>query len=500
MSAILVFVVQPLFAASKTPAFRFHLPYEPQTLDPLRADTEDLTYLVYNLWRGLLTYSASGSVQPGAAKECRWVSSKRLLCILDNNQKWSDGSDVVAEDFVRVFQDLMRPTNASKDRSAMVAVEGYEEIVAKNEPVEKLGVRAVSPTELEFRLKKEDADFLERLTHAAFAPRKKNFNYSNTSSLVFNGPYKLKQWDLGTKITLEANPHFRYRGSSRRPEVQIRFLPEEATALTLFDRKELDFLRRVPTSQILERKKDPGFFQVPLARFDYIGFGPTAVSSIHFRKALVHSVDYQEFVKVFSALGPPGCPSSPEKWTKGAICYDFNLKKANESWALVPPGLKTSRHTLFVSTAGGEDLRRIAEWYREQWKKNLDLEVDIQPLDFGVMTEEIKRRPPTLFRRGVPLDRPSCLSALENFETNDLNNLIRFSDPQFDSSVARLRTIRMAAARTTHCAAAMKRLMEMYVLIPQGRMHFSFLRSPHWKGMSINELGHFELAGLTYTP
>ena len=175
-----------------------------------------------------------------------------------------------------------------------------------------------------------------------------------------------------------------------------------------------------------------------LSRFDYIGFGPTAMSSIHFRKAIVHAVDYQEFVKVFNALGRPGCPSSPEKWTKTAVCYDFNMAKANDAWALVPEGLKSSRHALFISTAGGEDLRRIAEWYREQWKKNLGLEVDIQPLDFGVMTEEIRKRPPTLFRRGVPLDRPTCLAALENFETGNLDNFVLLADSQYDKAVANL--------------------------------------------------------------
>ena len=486
--------------SSEQDRFSFHLASEPHTVDPLKADAETLSYLSYNLWRGLLSLSPTGEVVPGAASGCIWKTSQKLICELRKGHKWSDGKPVTAQEFVETFREVMNSKNASRERSLLASLENYDAILKGEAPPARIGVKASSSSSIEFSLARPDGDFREKLTYAGFAPRRPGWDFATPEALAFNGPYQIKTWVAGSRIVLKPNPEWSGSSARSKSEVFIRFLPEEATALTLFDKGDLDFVRRVPASQIMARKSDPGFFQVPLSRFDYIGFGPTAVASLNFRKALAHAVNYSEFSKVFDALGRPGCPSSPESWTKKIICYDFDMTKAREAWALVPNGLKTTRHTLFISAAGGEDLRRVAEWYREQWKRQLTLEVDIQSLDFGVLTEELRRRPPTLFRRGVPLDRPTCLAALESFTTNHADNFIRFSDSVFDKLVDQLKIERTNAGRVGACTHAMERLMSSYVMIPQGRIHFSFLRNTKWTGIAINELGYFDLAKLQMAP
>src|SRR5262245_33009301 len=86
---------------------------EPGTLDPHRASGVWEDMIIGDLFLGLTTEAADGSIIPGAAEN--WTISDDGLTYtfkLRPGQKWSDGQPLTAGDFVAGFQRLLDPKTA----------------------------------------------------------------------------------------------------------------------------------------------------------------------------------------------------------------------------------------------------------------------------------------------------------------------------------------------------------------------------------------------------
>src|SRR5690606_16606234 len=130
--------------------------------------------------------------------------------------------------------------------------------------------------------------------------------------------------------TLVPNPHY-LSGHADRPNIEILYIEESTTALDLYRLKKLDFIPELAFSDIAAMKTQKDFFRTPMARFDYIGFGDGPTRDINLRKALALSVDYNEFAKVFDALGRPGCTGLPSFFVDKDPCLNFDLKEAKKA-------------------------------------------------------------------------------------------------------------------------------------------------------------------------
>src|SRR5207244_2071734 len=117
----------------------------------------------------------------------------------------------------------------------------------------------------------------------------------------------------------------------------------------------------------------PEFQQIPMARFDYVGFGPALLSAPDARFALEHGIEFDDFKRLFGTLSPAGCPSLPSSYFDKVTCLkpDFEAARKAGAKAGMPPKLE-----LQFSKMGGDDIVRAAEWFQGQWKKNLGWNIE----------------------------------------------------------------------------------------------------------------------------
>jgi len=471
---------------------------EPSSLDPARLSAGDVSYFYRNLMRGLYGYANDKGLVPEGAESCDFESKLKLVCRL-RPVLWSDGSRVEAADYVRAFRRLAKAATATVDllRNLKNALAVYAGTAA----AEKLGVRAEGSQRLIFEFERADTDFLFKLSSSLLVPVKtENFpGLGEAKGLVFNGPYQVLSWTRGRRMNLVPNPRFQ-SGHPGRPPIEILFIEEDQTALDLYERKSLSFLRRLPTTSIPKYRSRPDFVQVPLMRFDYLGFGPELRDQPDLRAALSMAADFREMGKMLDALGIPGCPSLPEALLDKPHCVSFNLAKAKEHLRKVPPEARKKRLKLFFAKIGGDDLQKPMEWFQGQWKRNLDLRIDLEPLEPKVLLERLRSEPPALFRKGVPLERPTCLAALETFAPESSENFLRLKDPAFEKVLARLAEeaslARPSARAKKLCGEGVRFLLDRRLLIPLGRIHFTFLVDPRWQGWTLSEMNQLDLSML----
>ncbi|PIU01335.1 MAG: hypothetical protein COT74_02205 [Bdellovibrionales bacterium CG10_big_fil_rev_8_21_14_0_10_45_34] len=478
-----------VFGADKT--FRFHLFEEPATLDPIALDGIELNYVISNLFRGLYRYDERGRLRPEGAKRCQWKNSQILECHLNPQFKWSDGTRVVADDYVRSFTRIIDPAIASVHARLLMTLKNAKKIQTGQRKPNELGIKAITSEILRFELEVPDSDLEYKLAASALVPLPPDVPTKDHPSAPskFCGPYVLSQWQRGKSMMLEPNIHY-FGGNPKRPKLEIFFVSEDSAALHLFETGRISFLRRLPAALIPAYKTKKEFFLTPLSRFDYIGFSPS-IKSKDLKFALSRAADFEEFKRAFSASGRPGCPGFPESFVDKWPCIDFDPKLAKTKMSG-----EQKKLTFALSAQGGDDLRRVAEWYQGQWKKHLGIETEIQLLEPGVYRNSLETRPADVFRYGFSLDRPTCLAAIEGFTRGHKDNFVKFDDVDFEKLIVNLQKEKRQSERKILCRKGVELLINRAGIIPQGRIHFAMLRSAEFEGWHINELNQMDLSQL----
>lgn len=491
---------QPPPIVSKRDTFAFPLFHEPHSLDPLKETSTTARYLIPSLHRGLMFYR-DGDLHPAGAKECHWISDILLVCTLNQEVHYSSGERILAQDYLRTFALLLNSENAHPLAELLFPLKNAKAIVKGDISFGELGVIARDDETLEFFLEKPMKEFIYNLAHPLLSPRPEkvtdpDYGPSGASNLPTTGPYKVSRWTPGQKLELTPNPFF-------KPEppalpVEILFVEDDATNFRLYKQGRLDWLRRLPTHEIPAYRNDPAFVQIPLARFDYIGFGPQLADKPLLRKALVHSLNYQQLADIYHALGRPGCPSLPRSYLADLPCFEFDLELARKLYA---EHLANEPHQptleLSYSKLGGDDVEKGMVWMAEQWRMNLGVQVTLEPLEQGQMLHRLWQNLPTIYRKGVSLDRPTCAAAIEIFGTEGSERFLNLKAPDlFDKYLPRLLSAPDASTKAEVCTQAIQTLLDTYALIPLGEIHFTMLISPKFEGVYFNELNQLDLSRL----
>ncbi|MCM2281723.1 MAG: ABC transporter substrate-binding protein [Bdellovibrionaceae bacterium] len=504
LTVLLLLMAMPPVSQANTgnEVFRFHVPNEPSSLDPSRWSSTDANYLFHNLYRGLYRYDSRQRLIPEGARECTRPDPLRVICTLNPDFKWSDGVFVEAQHYVLAFRHLVAPGSKSLGVELLQNVVGAMDAYSGKASATQLGVHAQSSQRLEFRLLKPDPDFLYKLTSPILVPiRSESFpDRTRAGQHVYNGPYRLDNWEIGKRLRLSSNSHYT-RGRDRRPPIEVLVIDEDATALALYERGGpsggLSFLRRLPTGLIAKYKGRSDFKQIPMARFDYIGFGPELKGLPKMRQALSLAMDFDELRRIYDALGRPGCPGLPEEIMAETPCLNMNERAAKAAWAQVPAKFREKRWTYAFSGLGGDDIKKGAEWAQQQWRQRLGARVDLAQTEQTLFLSQLREKAPAIFRKGVGLDRPTCLAALETFSPGGAENFLSLDLPEYNEILAQLSRASTVAESRKLCTRGIRVLIKDHWLIPLGRIHFTLLASPRFRGWDLNEMNQLDLAELS---
>jgi oligopeptide transport system substrate-binding protein len=174
----------------------------------------------------LVEYDNYGMVQPCLAES--WTQSEDGLTWtfkIREGVKWqyNDGSeygaDVVAEDWVTSAKWILDPANTARTADLLFDIVGAEdyykamETTERNGDWETVGIKAVSPYELQFTLLAPSPYFLSRLTYnwgyptnaQYLADMGETFGTDNTTFL-YCGAFLCTQWEPNSYMISERNP------------------------------------------------------------------------------------------------------------------------------------------------------------------------------------------------------------------------------------------------------------------------------------------------------
>jgi oligopeptide transport system substrate-binding protein len=188
---------------------------EPETLDPQHITSSSENRIVGDMFLGLTTEAADGSMIPGAAESWQVSGDGLVYTFKLRDHKWSDGVPVTADDFVFAFRRLLDPATAAEYASLLYTIKNAKPInEGAIEDMDELGVRALDPGTLEITLESPTPYFLEQLTHYTAFPVPKHKieqlgdDWAKPGNIVGNGPYTVVEWVPDDHIKSIKNPVF----------------------------------------------------------------------------------------------------------------------------------------------------------------------------------------------------------------------------------------------------------------------------------------------------
>ncbi len=479
-------VLFSLTAQAEPKAFRLSLFHEPTSINPQLSATSGDSYLMQSLFRNLFWYDNQRGLIPDLAEKCE-RKKNTLKCWIKSDRNWSDGTPITAEDFVRSYRNLVDPAVNAPRAFWLFPVKNAEKIkLGKLKPAD-LGVKALDKKILQFEFETGGAEFESSLVPGVLSPVPVADFKGSWEVIPSSGPYKISKFIKGEKFVLSPTLN------KSQPAVEFYFIADESMAFQMYQNKKLDFLRRIPTSFAPKYENTPEFFMYEAFRFDFYGMSLQIPDKE--RKALAHGLNYTDLQKFLFSKGKHGCVGVPISWYSAdpekEMCYDFQVGKQRKFH--FPKDM-----TLLFSSLGGEDHRRVSEWIQMEWKKNLDLDIQIRSLENPILIEKLRNEKWWLFRKGISVGRPTCLAVLEIFASDKHpDNYWKKVVPGIPELAKSWKSSWTESQKQKKCQSGLRMIMDEYRLIPTGRYSLTGLASTGFTGWKINSLNQLDLGGLT---
>lgn len=208
-----------------------------------------------------------------------------------------------------------------------------------------------------------------------------------------SGPFCLTDWQQGSKITLERNPHFWIKDSAGNTlpyldKVEWFVVPDANNRVLKLQAGELDIAEDIPANQVATLKGSPGIDveTTPLEGTGLVELSMTKFSDPKIRQAVNYAVDKDALIKIaLAGLGTPAYSFlSLGKYSTDEYGYHFDLNKAKALMAQssTPNGFDVE----YLSKAGDPVASQVGVVLKDQLAK-IGINVTIAELEGGAYSE-----------------------------------------------------------------------------------------------------------------
>lgn len=452
--------------------FRYNEPGGLTSLDPAFARTSENTWVVNQVFNGLVQLDQKLNVQPCIARS--WEISDDGLVYSFNlrddvffhdhplfKETKGKGRKVVASDFVHSFFRIISKEVASPGAWIFNNIDlsdksGHMGFVAENDNTLKIFLKQPFPPFLS----------LLAMQYCSVIPHEVVDHFGNDfrSNPVGTGPFKFKMWKEGEKLILLKNPN--YFEESEKGEklpyldaVSISFIKDRQTGFLEFVKGNFDYLSGVDGSfkdDILTAEgelnpKHKGRFvmnKAPYLKTDYLGIlvdpsmpavknSPLAKKLV--RQAINYGFDRKKMIAFLrnnvgkpgqSGFVPYGMPSFDESSVKG-YTYDPDRARALLKQAGYPNGSGLPEIVLTTTTM----YQDLCEFMQSELK-DIGVKIKVDVVAPAPHSEMIARGQVGFFRKSWIADYPDAENYLALFYSKNFApagpNYTHFNNREYD--------------------------------------------------------------------
>ena len=434
---------------------------EPATLDPNRASDSVSIQVLTQLARPLVYFDpALNTVSEGGLADTWELSEdgQTVTFHLKDGIKYSDGSDIVAADFVTSWKRLIDPRTAADYSYVMLDIAGATDVygadpednAAVDAALEKFGVEAPDDATFVVHLSHPATYFVSIATLWVTAPLREDFQFGEAEGYVSSGPYIMEEWNHEANITLVPNPEWTAGPASQVTSIEMPVIADPAQALAAYENDEIDIVG-VPSADVHRVRDDPELSQQVVQgdrlSLEYYGFDMRKESAFakskNLRYAFTEAVDKQTLIDTLRAgVGtvagsavPPGMPGHQDNI---GIPYDAEKAKTDFQAALGDLGMSAGDLKLQLGYNTEADHEPTVEFLQEQWRTAFNVNVELVGLEWSSYLTRLNEDPFDIFRLGWGADYPHPNNFLTDlFTCTSGNNNMQYCNEDFDALMAK---------------------------------------------------------------
>lgn len=444
---------------------------EPDGIDPTNAHEPSNMLVASTMCDTLITLDPV-TAEPKPALAESWSISgggRKLIIKLRKDIRFSDGSELTADDVVFTLTRLADQRFASRSARVIDAISGFEfvhgDATTDDDRFREnlVGIRAIENRAVEITLDERLSEFFLALTHPATSIVPRSAVEADAAGFDKNpicaGPYRLLEpWSPGSPVQLVRSPSYHglnqaFTRGGRGYADRITFLPfaDREAAFQAVAQRDAD-IAQVPEGSLTDaRNRGVEIIDAPTPRIEFIGL-PTSVPPFDDRKvriALSQAIDRKAIAEsIYQSGRAPAEGLLPLTMRKGKDPCASNVPPSSDTDAakatLASSGvdLTTKSGHLYVSDDFSN--KAVADAVAARWNEVFGFKVDVIAMSWErFLASGISPRGfDGAFRAGWYPAYPSIdtlLVPLFHAESIGRDNLTRFSSRDFNEAVAAAR-------------------------------------------------------------
>jgi peptide/nickel transport system substrate-binding protein len=425
------------------------------------------------------------SAEPGLASE--WtVEGLTFTFTINPDAKFSDGTQVTADDVAFTINGMIDPATGSPNSSKFAAIEGVGGDSAS--PAASAipagggvsGIKVIDPGTLQITLAKPDAPFLFNLRNVWVVPKAKLEGQDLANSDFFQapigaGPYKFESWTSGSDFVAVANEYYWQAGKPAIKKFTHRLIADSQSLVLALQGNEID-ASNYPNpagKDLLAQNPDLEVMAPPFSSGNgwFFNCREGVLADKNVRRAIAMSLDTETFANdALLGLGGPALgPIAPDSWAFDPSLEPIPYDPATAKTMIEDAGAAGSQIEFFVNA--GNIFREDWLTFTQAALKEVGIEVVPNVGDYATHVDAVQKshdfQVSGVDFAGVTAE-PSAL--WEQFHSTSSGNFSGFSTPELDELLEAARTELDQEAAKPIYAEIQKIIMDE---VP---MHFAWYR------------------------
>ena len=490
---------------------------DPETIDPALNSAVDGGNMLLHSFECLLAVDQNGQLAPGQAES--WETSEDGLTWtfhLRDGLKWSDGSDLTANDFVYSWKRVCDPMVAAPYAETVLSmVEGYDKAIEGD--LDALQVAAQDDNTLVVTLNAPCSYFGSLAAFATLSPVQEATVTANgdawatsAETYISNGPFYVSEWVPGSYIMMSKNPYYWNADAIKLDGIKWNLIEDSNAAYSAYQTGEVLMIKDVPTEEIPSLKDNADFHVDPIIGTYYISMNleRDAFKDARVRKALSLAIDRDYVANTLmqgtyspadNFMGPGWIDMDGKQFKDNANGgqsyidvnnYEADLEEAKQLLADAgyPDGEGFPTISYTTNDAGYHKV--VAEYVQQAWAQlGIDLQVDI--VEWASFTPMRRNGDFDVARNGWVGDYSDPSNMLDLFLSTNGNNDGKFNNADYDAAIYRSRETLDPTERSKALHDAEDILMEETGCIPVAYYNDFWLQSDKITGSWHSPYGYW---------
>lgn len=392
------------------------LAQEPKSLDASKATDLYSSQILQEVMEGLTRVEQKdGKDVVTAAGAEKWDVSPDGLTwtfhLRDNT--WTDGQKVTAQQYEYAIKRTLAPETGAAYAFLLYPIKGAVEYNSKKGTADQVGVKAVDEKTLQFTLAGPTPYFLDLTYFKVFQPQREDIVKKSgdkfgteAETMVFNGPFVIKEWVHGSKVELAKNDKYWDKDKVKLNTVTMKIITDLNSRMQELLNGGLDSAA-VTKPEWIKQFDGTGKFDVlkgndPSTSYFFFNQKKAPFNNVKVRKAFSLAVTREDIVTtLYKGLADPSYGWVPYNLQIGGedfrkkVNYEpiKDLAKENtDPKKLLSEGLKelgmdpdpTKLTVTFLSSGTDATSKEFAEYFQQMFNKNLGITVKVEAMEWAV--------------------------------------------------------------------------------------------------------------------